>query len=76
MDRDSALLMQSLDLKVAPSFFGPKTIDFYGRLRRADTSVVCSTVDVSGKTVDYSNGDICMGNAELHANVCPQFLPR
>lgn len=69
MDRESAALMKSLDLEVAPSFYGPKTIDLYGQLRRADTSVVCKTVDVQGATVDYSNSAICMQNAEQHANV-------
>lgn len=68
MDRESAALMKSLDLEVAPSFYGPKTIDLYGQLRRADTSVVCKTVDVQGATVDYSNSAICMQNAEQHAN--------
>lgn len=70
MDRESADAMRALDLDVAPIYLGKKTLDRFGRLRRAETSVVCQTVNVEGFTVDYSNHAICMQNADLHANVC------
>lgn len=76
LDRESAEAMRALDLDVAPLFLGKKSIDYFGRLRRANTEVVCKTVDVNGQTVDYSNSDICLQNAELHANVHPSFFSR
>lgn len=63
MDRESENLMKALDLEVAPEFFGPKRIDVYGRLRRADTSVICKSA-----TTDWSNSATCLSNANLHAN--------
>lgn len=69
MDRESADAMRALDLDVAPSFYGTRTIDYFGRLRRADTNVVCKTVNVDGLPLDYSESGMCMQNAQLHANV-------
>lgn len=75
MDRESADAMRVLDLAVAPSFYGKKSIDYFGRLRRADTSASCSAVDNFGVAVDYSNSTTCSNNAELHVNVCRSFMP-
>lgn len=69
MDRESENLMKALDLEVAPEFFGPKRIDVYGRLRRADTSVICKSA-----TTDWSNSATCLSNANLHANVRTYFF--
>lgn len=70
MDRDSAKAMRSLNLEVAPLYYGKKTINYYGRLVRRDMQVTCNAVADNGQTVDYSNSGECLNNAELHANVC------
>lgn len=68
MDRDSAKAMRSLNLEVAPLYYGKKTINYYGRLVRRDMQVTCNAVADNGQTVDYSNSGECLNNAELHAN--------
>lgn len=71
LDRESADAMVALNFKVTPAFFGPKKIDGYGRLRRQTSSVTCSSgPEIPGGLApyDWSNNDICMKNAEQHAN--------